>query len=793
MEVSAIAELDSHAIVGGRAVEAFGMAETAEFFTVLSDTLYRDKKRAVAREVICNAWDAHAMVGKTDTPIRIALNDHELVITDFGPGIPHDKMRTVYCVYGASTKVKDANQTGGFGLGCKAPFAYTDFFTVTNSHAGVRSVYAISRGGADTDGKPSIRTMMSGPTEESGITVAIPINTPADAAEFMSNIRAVVKQGGVLALLNESNSEMPCFDIEAIKKLGFGVIAETPEFKESPVYVLYGAVLYPLTTTNAALMAKVGLIKSAIEKDSVLILAAPPNSIGVTPAREALSYSEKTTDALSALLDGVLAKLRSRHKPMMMQIMEKDLADNMRRHSINPREPYNNHSLSVRDVVTDLDQIVMRSLRSHAGEQLTYLDRIRLTAKIAQKKFRDDRRIFRRFMVPRADGHSTAWGRRDTDAFSREYFARERRPFLRLLAKAGVLQSSYFFRVFEGLNSLRSEPVPIPRQVPGQITKTLLIGPSRKKIGEHLTDEIECEGLFIGIVLPRPLSGQIDKIKALAEHYGIETVVTEYPERKKAEKQAPKTKFFGLCDVPKDWSWQPDLATVEQPAFYIKATGLESNMKLHFVVRNHLDRQALDAAYPNTVIIRTAKDEEKLKKMKVPSLGDAILADLRKLGKSREVQYALMREEKRFIKNRYYYDKMSEAAVDMAQTSDEVSKLLFPDRAPAGANGAKLRFLLGIKTAVMTNREGQSPIEGSLYEWLQEFLTIVADIRKNADATFSHLIITAQQAEQKFSYLTHLDHNVSSPTRVRIACDLIRFLQRKTRKSTLTEPLKEAA
>ena len=104
-------------------------------------------------------------------------------------------MRPIYCIYGASTKVASEKETGGFGLGSKAPFAYSDHFSVTSSFEGLRTVYAVSRGGAETDGKPDMRAMVQTPTKATGITVSIPIRSAADRSNFENHIRAVVRQG----------------------------------------------------------------------------------------------------------------------------------------------------------------------------------------------------------------------------------------------------------------------------------------------------------------------------------------------------------------------------------------------------------------------------------------------------------------------------------------------------------------------------------------------------------------------------------------------------------------------
>src|SRR5690606_5440739 len=121
---------------------------------------------------------------KTDVPVQVMLSNDKLIIRDFGLGIHPDKMHPTYCVYGATTKENDGNQTGGFGLGSKAPFAYSDHFTVSTHHEGLKSVYAISRGSALTNGKPDLRTIVQVPTTETGLEVMVPVKSPSDAINF---------------------------------------------------------------------------------------------------------------------------------------------------------------------------------------------------------------------------------------------------------------------------------------------------------------------------------------------------------------------------------------------------------------------------------------------------------------------------------------------------------------------------------------------------------------------------------------------------------------------------------
>ena len=83
MKVSHAGQEVQAVVVSGEQSAAYGMSDTAEFMLTLADGLYSNKFLAAVREVLCNAWDAHIMVGKTD-PIEITIDNQELVIKDFG-------------------------------------------------------------------------------------------------------------------------------------------------------------------------------------------------------------------------------------------------------------------------------------------------------------------------------------------------------------------------------------------------------------------------------------------------------------------------------------------------------------------------------------------------------------------------------------------------------------------------------------------------------------------------------------------------------------------------------------
>ena len=64
-----------HMLTGGAKTIEFGISNDAAFFHILSSTLYSDQRLAVAREVLCNVWDAHIRAGITDKPIEVTITD----------------------------------------------------------------------------------------------------------------------------------------------------------------------------------------------------------------------------------------------------------------------------------------------------------------------------------------------------------------------------------------------------------------------------------------------------------------------------------------------------------------------------------------------------------------------------------------------------------------------------------------------------------------------------------------------------------------------------------------------
>lgn len=320
MQVSHVQDHITHAVIGGSQAIEFGISNSAEFFNILSSTLYKDQILAVVRETLCNAWDAHIEAGVTHIPFEVTLDSEKIVIRDFGKGIHKDDMGLIYGTYGNSTKKNDGQQTGGFGLGCKSPFAYTDHFEVQSNHDGVRTIYNLSKSSAAAMGKPGIVPIASFPTTETGLQVTINIKNTADFHRFRTLVKRIARNGEMNINFNRVLVEPLGFDLNKANYL----ITNDHHILEpsTKVMVRYGNVIYPVDDAQA-IAVKYNDVVSHLNRlptgqpsiEYRIIFQAPPHSISVTPSRESLSMQEHTINTLNKLMKDFMDKIDKEFEP----------------------------------------------------------------------------------------------------------------------------------------------------------------------------------------------------------------------------------------------------------------------------------------------------------------------------------------------------------------------------------------------------------------------------------------------------------------------------------------------
>lgn len=310
MQVAMLSDAITHAVIGKQESIEMGVSDSAALMHIFSTTLYTYPRLATVREIICNGWDGHIITDRTDVPLQITLGAGMLSIRDFGPGIPHDKIGQIYGVFGNSTKRDDSSQTGGFGLGSKAPFSYVDNFEVISHHAGVKTVYRISKSSMEAGGKPSIDTIVSLPTTETGLQVKVNIRDE-HMGEFADLIREVLILGEIKASVNDA----PPVEGLPLENSPTGYLINSFQGTlTTRINVRYGNVVYPLPKHAAYEddWRRVLSSMNSLWSSANIIFMCPPDTVSIAPSREALILTEGTVATLKGLLesfDSTLAKV----------------------------------------------------------------------------------------------------------------------------------------------------------------------------------------------------------------------------------------------------------------------------------------------------------------------------------------------------------------------------------------------------------------------------------------------------------------------------------------------------
>lgn len=157
-------------------IDNFTILDSAAIYKLMFSSLYEDKEKIVVQELAANALDAHTAAGVTDVPIEITLPSDlapELIVKDFGTGMSLETVKSIYPVYGASTKNTENTSIGGFGLGSKSPFALSSSFIVTTTHKSITTTVSCFL----DNGKPKFSVFTSENSDlPDGTEVRVPVS-----------------------------------------------------------------------------------------------------------------------------------------------------------------------------------------------------------------------------------------------------------------------------------------------------------------------------------------------------------------------------------------------------------------------------------------------------------------------------------------------------------------------------------------------------------------------------------------------------------------------------------------
>lgn len=274
----------------GSKSKAFSITASPKVFKILSSDLYTNKIRAVVRELITNMIDAHALNGNPEkfiiqVPGRL---DPRFVCRDFGPGMSDfdiqgdDNSPGLYNSYFSSSKAESNDFIGGFGLGSKSPFSYTDTFSITSYHKGEIRGYVAYMDGDGPQIKPTFVKEM-GPNDKTGIEIVVPVEEK-DFRNFAYEVSYIMRPFKDLAIINGLDREIDYFpDFDDY----YGVNPERYWPDRGGLYAIYGGIVYPID----------GVIKDRnwlSIRNEVNYIKFPMGSLDIAPSREALSLDDRT-------------------------------------------------------------------------------------------------------------------------------------------------------------------------------------------------------------------------------------------------------------------------------------------------------------------------------------------------------------------------------------------------------------------------------------------------------------------------------------------------------------------
>ncbi|WEU67779.1 histidine kinase-like ATPase [Escherichia phage Killian] len=274
----------------GSKSKAFSITASPKVFKILSSDLYTNKIRAVVRELITNMIDAHALNGNPEkfiiqVPGRL---DPRFVCRDFGPGMSDfdiqgdDNSPGLYNSYFSSSKAESNDFIGGFGLGSKSPFSYTDTFSITSYHKGEIRGYVAYMDGDGPQIKPTFVKEMD-PDDKTGIEIVVPVEEK-DFRNFAYEVSYIMRPFKDLAIINGLDREIDYFpDFDDY----YGVNPERYWPDRGGLYAIYGGIVYPID----------GVIRDRnwlSIRNEVNYIKFPMGSLDIAPSREALSLDDRT-------------------------------------------------------------------------------------------------------------------------------------------------------------------------------------------------------------------------------------------------------------------------------------------------------------------------------------------------------------------------------------------------------------------------------------------------------------------------------------------------------------------
>jgi len=296
----------------------FGISSSEDLvyiFDILRNKLYSDKILAVIREYSTNAFDAHVEAGKPTLPVKLTMPttmEPEFRVRDYGEGLSEEDVRTVYCMYGRSTKRNSNDFTGQLGLGSKSGFAYGENFMIISYHEGKKTTYNayIDESRLGSIAKISEEKVSE---NESGVEIVIPVNR-YDIREFSSKAGNCLKFFRIAPeLVNGSDVDLKRSDVILDSKNWRHV--RSPYYRNESTAVM-GNIGYPIDVGTINFSDEERSLQQLLNCGFEIDFEIGELNIGAN--REALEYDKFTQVNIKRRCEEILTEIKEK--------VEKDIA-----------------------------------------------------------------------------------------------------------------------------------------------------------------------------------------------------------------------------------------------------------------------------------------------------------------------------------------------------------------------------------------------------------------------------------------------------------------------------------
>ncbi|QFP93806.1 hypothetical protein [Pectobacterium phage Wc4-1] len=285
------------------------VAMTPHMFQILSSGIYQHKERAVIRELSANAKDTQIEAGNPDQPFDVHLpNKLEpyFEVRDYGTGMTHDQVMSLYLTYGASTKRDTDDAIGGLGIGSKSPFAIAQSFAVTSYKDGTVRRYTIYM----EEGIPQVTKLTETPTTEpNGVAVRVAVSLDK-IDKFLEEAARIYEHFPIKPNLNrEIASIYGHLPILAEEKDEFRIYSGRNNSNQVSAGIVMGNIEYPINLWD--IFSNLDDVIPPFLRHSIqhALIYLPIGAVNIAASRESLQLTDGTKDVIAGIFSKVSDKI----------------------------------------------------------------------------------------------------------------------------------------------------------------------------------------------------------------------------------------------------------------------------------------------------------------------------------------------------------------------------------------------------------------------------------------------------------------------------------------------------